>query len=145
MVLYQQGAPIDLPWSKKCHVANGGALTDLPWYKKRHATIGTVPTGGPNLGVGHLPGEPILWWTSIISEMIKCTRDPHIWWPSIIYLTLLGPAYLSVSKDRGLVGVRVSILCGNALLWIDLPNSKGFMKFGCLEPSKIMFDFGNIL
>ena len=26
-----------------------------------------------------------------------------------------------------------------------LPYSKGFMNFGCLEPKKLMFDFGNIL
>ena len=66
-------------------------------------------------------------------------------------LTLLGPAYLSVSKDHvghiapslnilGLGRVRVPILFGNDLLWNDLPHSKEFMKFGCLEPSKIMFD-----
>ena len=45
----------------------------------------------------------------------------------------------------GLGGVRVPILFGNDLLWNDLPYSKGFMKFGCLEPSKIMFDFRNVL
>ena len=63
-------------------------------------------------------------------------------------LTLLGPAYLSVSKDRGgaqdtlgLGGVRVPNLFGNDLLWNNLPYIKGFMKIGCLEPSKIMFDF----
>ena len=60
---------------------------------------------------------------------------------------------MSVSKDRGrghivpplnifgLGGVGVSILFGNDLLWNDLSYSKGYMKFGCLEPSKIMFDF----
>ena len=41
----------------------------------------------------------------------------------------------------GLGGVRVPILFGNDLPRNDLPYSKGFMKFGCLEPSKIMFDF----
>ena len=59
-------------------------------------------------------------------------------------LTLLGPAYLSVSKDLcilGLVCVRVPILFGNDLPMNDWPISKGFMKFGCLEPSTIMFDF----
>ena len=30
---------------------------------------------------------------------------------------------------------------GNDLLWGDLTYSEGFMKFGCPEPSKIMFDF----
>ena len=44
----------------------------------------------------------------------------------------------------GLGGIRVPILFGNDLLWNDLPYSKGYMKFGCLEPSKIMFDFWNI-
>ena len=34
---------------------------------------------------------------------------------------------------------------GYDLLWNDLPHSKGFMKFGYLEPSKIMFDFRNVL
>ena len=66
-------------------------------------------------------------------------------------LTLLGPAYLSVSKERGaylsslcilgLVWVRVPILFGNDMLWNVSPCSKGFMKFGCPEPSKVMFDF----
>ena len=41
----------------------------------------------------------------------------------------------------GLCGVRVPILFGYDLLWNDLPYSKGFMKFGCLESSKIMFGF----
>ena len=70
----------------------------------------------------------------------------------IITITLLGPAYLSLSKDRGghivpplnilgLGGVRVPIRFGYDLLWNDLPHSKGFMKFGCLEPSKITIHF----
>ena len=75
-----------------------------------------------------------------------------------LILTLLKPAYLRVSKNQGgvahcappqnilgLGGVMVPILFGNDLLWDDLPYSKGFMKFGCLEPSKVMFDFWNIL
>ena len=41
----------------------------------------------------------------------------------------------------GLGGVRVPILFGNYLPRNDLPYSKGFMKFGCPEPSKKMFDF----
>ena len=57
--------------------------------------------------------------------------------------TLLGPAYLSVSKDRGgghivpplnifrLGEVMVPILFGNVLLWNDLPYSK-LHEFGCL-------------
>ena len=60
-----------------------------------------------------------------------------------LILTLLGPAYLNVSKDPPpptkylKVGWgRVPIHFGNDLSWIDLPHSKGFIKFGCLEPSK---------
>ena len=41
----------------------------------------------------------------------------------------------------GLGGVGVPILFENDLLWNDLPYSKGFTKFGCLQPSKVMFDF----
>ena len=41
----------------------------------------------------------------------------------------------------GLGRVRVPILFENDLPRSDLPYTKGFMKFGCLEPSKIMFDF----
>ena len=41
----------------------------------------------------------------------------------------------------GLGGVRVPILFGNELPMNDRPYSKGIMKFGFLEPSKIMFDF----
>ena len=40
----------------------------------------------------------------------------------------------------GLGGVRV-LLFGNDFPRHDLPYSKGFMKFGCQEPSKKMFDF----
>ena len=36
----------------------------------------------------------------------------------------------------GLGGVRVPIIFGNDLLWNDLPYLKGFVKVGCLEPSK---------
>ena len=48
-------------------------------------------------------------------------------------LTLLGPAYLNVSKNvciLGLVWVRVPILFGNDLSGNYLSYSKGFMKFG---------------
>ena len=41
----------------------------------------------------------------------------------------------------GLGRVRVPILFGNDLPGSDLPYTKGFMKFGCLEPSKKNFDF----
>ena len=68
------------------------------------------------------------------------------------YLTLFTPAYFGISGTGGghivpplsilgLGGVRVPILFGNDLSWNDLPYLKGFMKFGCLEPFKIMFDF----
>ena len=67
-------------------------------------------------------------------------------------LTLFCPAYFGVSGILGgdlgaplnifeLGRVRVPILVGNDLPWHDLPYSKGFMKFGCQEPSKIMFNF----
>ena len=36
---------------------------------------------------------------------------------------------------------RVPILFGNDLPRKDLSYSKGFMKFGCPEPSEKMFDF----
>ena len=71
-----------------------------------------------------------------ISRVIQgaLSRSPPCW------LTLLGPAYLSISNNNlGLGGVRVSIIFGNDLLWNDVPYSKGFMKFKCLEPLKIMF------
>ena len=60
-----------------------------------------------------------------------------------IALTLFKAAYLSITTYRGLGlgGVRVPILFGNGLLLNDLPYSKGFIKFGCLEPSKVMFEF----
>ena len=48
---------------------------------------------------------------------------------------------MSVSKYFGVGWVRVPILFGNDLPMNDWPYSKGFMKFGCLEPSKSMFDF----
>ena len=82
------------------------------------------------------------------------------WWRPLLLawflLTLWQPAYLSVSKNQGgshcapqnnfgLGGVRVPILFGNDLPMNDLPYSKGFVKFGCLEPSKIMIDFWNCL
>ena len=48
------------------------------------------------------------------------------------------------SRGGHIVGrVRVPILVGNDLPRHDLPYSKGFMKFGCQEPSKIMFNFWN--
>ena len=41
----------------------------------------------------------------------------------------------------GLDGVRVQILYGNDFLLNYLPHSKGFMKIGCLEPSKKCLTF----
>ena len=69
-------------------------------------------------------------------------------------LTLFGPAYFDVSVTGGghivprlnifgLGRVRVPILFGNDLPRSDLPYTKGFMKFGCPEPSKKVFDFWN--
>ena len=55
-------------------------------------------------------------------------------------VTLLRPIW-AYPGTGGLGGVRVSNLFWNDLLWNDLPYSKGCMMFGCLEPSKIMFDF----
>ena len=70
-------------------------------------------------------------------------------------LTLFGPAYFDVSGIRGgghivphplniffgLGRVRVPILFGNDLPRGDLPYTKGFMKFGCPQPSKTVFDY----
>ena len=39
--------------------------------------------------------------------------------------------------------IRVPILFGNYFPRSDLPYTKGFMKFGCPEPSKKVFDFWN--
>ena len=71
-----------------------------------------------------------------------------------IGLTLFVPAYFDVSGTRGghivppqnifgLGRVRVPILFGNYLPRSYLPYTKGFMKFGCPEPSKKVFDFWN--
>ena len=68
------------------------------------------------------------------------------------FLTLFTPAYFGVSGTRGghivpplsiygFGGVRVPILFGNDLPMNDWPYSKGFRKFGCLEPSKITIHF----
>ena len=43
----------------------------------------------------------------------------------------------------GLGRVRIPILFGNYFPRSDLPYTKGFMKFGCPEPSKKVFDFWN--
>ena len=67
-------------------------------------------------------------------------------------LTLFAPAYFYVSGTRrghivpplnifGLGRVRVPILLGNYLPRSYLPYTKGFMKFGCPEPSKKCFVF----
>ena len=65
-------------------------------------------------------------------------------------LTLFGQAYFYVSGTGGGGGalnifglgrVRVPILFGNYFPRSDLPYTKGFMKFGCPQPSKTVFDF----
>ena len=69
-----------------------------------------------------------------------------------VFLTLSPPAYFGISGTGGghivpplsilgLGGVRVPILFGNDLPMNDWPYSKGFRKFGCLEPSKITIHF----
>ena len=70
----------------------------------------------------------------------------------LLMLALFAPAYFNVSGTRGghivpplnifgLGRVRVPILFGNYLPRSYLPYTKGFMKFGCPEPSKKVFDF----
>ena len=74
-----------------------------------------------SMSIGFNPIWPGLFW---------CIRDPggHIVPPLYIF---------------GLGRVRVPILFGNDLPRSDLPYTKGFMKFGCPEPSKKVFDFWN--
>ena len=48
---------------------------------------------------------------------------------------------LWLSNAIWLGGAWVPILVGNDLPMHDFPYSKGFVKFGCQEPSKIMLDF----
>ena len=79
-------------------------------------------------------------------------QDPY--WAFLCPLTLFTPAYFGISGTRGghivpplnifgLGRVRVPILFGNYFPRSDLPYTKGFMKFGCPEPSKKVFDFRN--
>ena len=90
---------------------------------------------------------------------IKGTRRPHIYtcfaWVlkhQKPRLTLFGPAYFGVStiwgghivpplNIFGLGRVRVPIFFGNYFPRSDLPYTKGFMKFGCPEPSKKSLTF----
>ena len=51
--------------------------------------------------------------------------------------TLCPPPQISLGLGRA----RAPILFGNDLPRSDLSYTKGFMKFGCPEPSKIRFDF----
>ena len=98
------------------------------------------------------------WIFQIVSKPILTQRSIQIlvvqnkWQNFVWLLTLFTPAYFGISGTRGghivpplsilgLGGVRVPILFGNDLPMNDWPYSKGFMKFGCLEPSKSMFDF----
>ena len=46
------------------------------------------------------------------------------------------PLYIS----RGWAGLGFKFFFGNDLAESDFPFSKGFMKFGCLEPSKKLSD-----
>ena len=54
-----------------------------------------------------------------------------------------GGAHCAPLNIFGLGRVRVPILFGNYFPRSDLPYTKGFMKFGCPEPSKKVFDFWN--
>ena len=58
-------------------------------------------------------------------QIYQLICDPDVVVPKlVINLTLLGPAYLSISKDLNMLGlgwVRVPILFGNDFLWNDLP------------------------
>ena len=84
------------------------------------------------------------WFTLAESKRQKIENEDR--------LTLFVPAYFDVSDTRGghivpplnIFGfgrVRVPILFGNYLHRNNLPYSKGFMKLGCPEPSKKLFDF----
>ena len=98
--------------------------------------IFTCPEAGPggelisNVSLAR-PGHP--GWSPTIyhTNLLTCTYQYSYVLIQGVFLTLLGPAYLSV--DQGWGGVRVPILYGNDFLWNDLPYSKGFMEFGCLE------------
>ena len=62
---------------------------------------------------------------------------PGLFW----YIRYRGGHIVPPLSILGLGGVRVPILFGNDLPMNDRPFPKGFRKFKCLEPSKIMFDF----
>ena len=72
----------------------------------------------------------------------KCWQFKHIFIVTGDHLPLFAPAYLSVSKDRGKEGISAPPPCILGLVWVRLPilprsylpYSKGFMKFGWLEP-----------
>ena len=68
-------------------------------------------------------------------------------WPKVTSLTLFGLAYFGVSgiylNIFRLGGWGFQFFFGNNLPRNDLPYSKGFMKVGCPDPSKKMFDFWN--
>ena len=67
----------------------------------------------------------------------------------MIWLSLIFIHYHWLSENSKSIcltqlgGVRVPILFGNDLRRSDLPYTKGFMKLGCPEPSKNVFDFWN--
>ena len=65
-------------------------------------------------------------------------------WPGLFWcISYRGGHIVPRLNIFGLGRVRVPILFGNDLPRSDLPYTKGFMKFGCPEPSKKVFDFWN--
>ena len=89
------------------------------------------------------PNAPFGERWSPVATKINVIRFVNPIWPSLFWCIrdLGGGAHCAPLNIFGLVGVRVPIFFGNDLARNDLPYSKGFMKFGCPEPSKKMFDF----
>ena len=56
-------------------------------------------------------------------------------------MTHIGVGTLCPPKIAWVGWGQGSIFFGNDLPMNDLPYSKGFIKFDCLKPSKIVFDF----
>ena len=97
------------------------------------------------------------WWNFISRMWRHTSRSQKIWMLS----TCTNPACLMTHKYQlffnpiwpslfwcirtlnifGMGGVRVPILFGNDLPMHDFPYSKGFIKFGCQEPSKKYLTF----
>ena len=76
----------------------------------------------------------------VCSSPKGCSRLLTLFWPSLFWCIrdLGGRAHCAPPPLNifGFGWVRVPILFGNDLLRNDLPYSKGFIKFGCPEPSK---------